>query len=353
MKKLKFSLLIAMIVGLSACQKDNITVSLNTAGALSVQLADSTGKTYPNVKIHLFNYSPVVAKSAIYHEELDVKVTDMNGTVSFGPLEPGIYNVVTDTIKKGNLNYLISKTIQVPTGESKNVVLNPFDYVGTVKLTLFIATNGHADTLVRTQMRIALVNGSDFSGLLNRGQVLSRAVSVKSFDADGNVEFDNLPAGIGYYAYIYINDNDTTGAWATNGSIWVTKDEPYSGEVDVNLGNLVIVQSNLTLTLQYYSSNSSSYKPVPFANVALVRYEDFYNILQYSSQSTVLQFAISHGRTNSSGTFIFTDIPANLTYIVYVYYSNSFKTWGPNNFLQNPGPNTVVQNVDGTYLGLN
>lgn len=353
MKTFKFIWLIAMIAIFSACKKDNITVTLKTAGELNVQLADSTGTKFENVKVHLYTsiYSSSSSGSLSYSGELDTKRTDANGNVNFGTLAEGMYYVVTDTIKKGNKKYLISKTLQIVSGDSKNLVLNPFEYVGNIKLGLQIYTNGSADTLDRTKIKVALVNALDYSSKLNRSQVINKALVVKSFDATGKVEFNNVPANIRYYPYVYVDNADTVGAWSSNNSIMTSKDNTYSGMVYVYLTDLIIPKANLSLTLQYYNSG---YNPVASANVALIKYSDYINYsLNYANVNTILSHAVKTGTTNASGTVIFTDIPASVDFYAYVYYSASLYTWVTYSmYAYTNSSNDYTRSVTGSDLGL-
>ena len=356
MKNLKFSLLIVMAV-FTACQKEknDLTVTLKTSGALNVQLVDNTGSKFDNVKVHLYTYysSPysTTSTSFIYGGELDTKVSDSNGNANFGTIAEGTYYVVTDTIQKAGQKYLISKALQVTSGDSKNMVLNPLEFIGKLKFSLEIYNNGMRDTLTRTKIKIALVNNLDYSNNLNRSQVIKKAIAVKSFDANGRVEFDNVPSNIYYYPYVFVDNTDTIGDWSRNGAIMVTKDNTYSGIAYVYFSGLIIPKSSLSLTLQYYNNG---YKAVPSANVVLVRYNDYYSYnLSYASVSTVLLYAVKKGITNSSGTVTFTDVPASVEYYTFVYYSTSKYLWDTNYiYPYSNSVNNYTRNVSGTALGL-
>ncbi len=344
MKNFKLYLIIAVVAFFATCQKDNITVTLKTAGNLSVQIADSTGKKYANVKVHLSTSS-----SSSYSNDLDVETTDNNGSVNFGTVESGTYYIVTDTIKNGNKKYLIAKPIQIISGDSKNYVFNPFEYVGTFKFKLYLSP----DTIKHTSIQIALVNYNDYSNRLNRSQVISKAVDVKPFNNAGTVEFDNVPANITYVAYVFINNTDSVGAWINTFS--VGKDNTYSGSINVNTSSLIVIRTNLSVTYTYYSSASSSYKPVASANVALINYNDYSSYgLSYANYSTILTYAVATAKTNSSGVVSFTKIPANNQYYAFIYYDNTHYTWSTNYmYPYSTGTNSYSYSLSsGTSLGL-
>jgi hypothetical protein len=347
MKKLNLFIFVGVIAIFSACQKqnDNITVTLKTAGSLNVQIIDSTGKAYPKVKVHLFlSYSS--------SSELDNKTTDNNGNVNFGTLESGSYYLATDTIKKGNKKYLISKAIQIISGDSKSVVLNPMEYVGTIKLQVYINTSG-IDSIKRTTLRVALVSYNDRITSDNRQKVLSKAADVKSCDASGKVEFDNIPANIEYYAYVYINNSDSVGGWSSS-EYMVSKDDTYSGNATVYATDLIVIRTIVNLTIEYYSYTTFNYKPVQAVNVILVYYDDYYNnSLQYASQNTIKSYKVVSGITNSSGVIAFTGVPANKEYFIYIYFNGSYYMWYSSYFEPYSGSsyNQTIE-VIGSNLGL-
>jgi len=356
MKNIKFSFFVAVIsvvAFLSSCQKDSITVSLKTSGTLSVQLADTAGNKFQKVKVHLYSYIVSDGMQITYAGEIDSKLSDSNGSVSFGILEAGNYYVVTDTIKNGKKKYLIAKAVQVISADTKNLIINPFDYVGTIKLHIYIETNGAIDTINRKNLKVALVNYNDYNSLDNRQKVINKAVDIKSSDANGNVEFDKIPSDIDYMAYVYINNTDTMGGWAS-GSFMVSKDDIYSGEADIYLTNLFIIKANVTLSIQYYSFSSGYDKPVTAANVVLIKYVDYNNYsLNYASQSTILSHKVVSGTTNTNGMVLFTNVPANIEYYAYVYYSISNYTWITSYMYPYPNyTNSYNFYITGSDLGL-
>jgi hypothetical protein len=345
MKKINLFIFVGMFAFFTACQKDNITVTLRTAGSLNVQIVDSTGKAFSKVKIHLYLNSSSSS-------ELDNKKTDNNGNVNFGTLESGSYFLVTDTIKKGNKKYLISKPIQVISGESKSVVLNPMEYIGTIKLQVGINTGG-IDTIKRTTLRVALVSYIDRISSDNRQKVLSKAVDIKSCDASGKVEFDNIPANIEYSAYVYIDNNDSVGGWSSS-YYEVSKDGTYSGSATVYATDLIVIRTTVKLTIEYYSYSFSAYKPVQSVNVILVDYNDYYNYsLQYASQSIIKSYEVVSGITNSIGVVTFTGVPANKEYFAYVYFDVTNDTWGSSYIYPTSGILfSQIIDVTGSNLGL-
>ncbi len=348
MKKFNLFIFIAVIILFSACQKDNITVTLRTAGSLNAQIIDSTGKAFPKVKIHLCTSY----YSSTSYNELDSKITDNNGNVGFGTIESGTYYLITDTIKNGYKKYLIIKEIQVISGDSKSVILNPMEYVGNINLQVSISTSG-VDTIKRTTLKVVLVNYNDYVRKDNRKKVISKAVAIESCDVSGNVEFTNVPANMEYIAYVYINNTDSVGAWSSNNYI-VSKGGTYSGYASVNLSDLIIIRTSVNLTIEYYSYLTYTYNPVQTANVILVNYYDYSNYsLGYASQNTIKTYSVVSGITNGSGVVTFTGVPANNEYYVYVYYNSTYCNWSTSDVYPNPSSaNNQTIYVAGSNLGL-
>ena len=350
MKNLKFLIIAAFVALVSACQKDTITVNLKTDGTLSVEISDSTGKKYSNVKVHLLTY---YSTGSSYSNELDTKTTNSNGVVNFGSIASGTYTIVTDTVKNGNKYYLPVKQTQILTASTKKVTINPFEYVGTLNVHVYINPTG-VDTLKRNTLRVALVKYSDYNTTLNRAKVISKAVDIQTCSKNGDVQFKNVPANINYATYVYVNNSDTIGAWYVNGA-YVYKDNVVNTSISINMSDIIVVKADLSLTVNYYSSSTFNYKPVANANVVLVYYNDYSNYNLYSADlSTIMAHKVTTGITNASGKLNLTSIPAK-DYKVYVYYSSntSLHTWYSSDiYLYAGSTNTYTAQVTGTELGL-
>jgi hypothetical protein len=340
---------IAGIVLVTSCQKDNINVTLTTSGKLHVTISDSTGKKYEGVLVHL--YVTVTSSS----NEIDTKRTDKNGSIDFGTLAPDKYFVVTDKIKNGNKKYKIERAIQVNSGELKEVILNPFEFVGTLKMNVSLYSSS-SSTIHLSNLKVALVDYDDYypPTVTNRQKVISSAVDIKNVDNNGMAKFENIPSFIRYMVYGYINNTDTMGGWSRNSYITVTKDEISSASVYFDVSDLEIQKAIASVTFEYYSYSTYSYEPVVSAQVALIKYSDYNdNHLNNATRSTILSYAVKNEVTNSSGVVNFTDIPANVIYYMYIYYSSS-----TNNYIwmssidPNVGPNSFGFTVSGSSLGL-
>jgi hypothetical protein len=344
--------LIGTIIFLSACQKDNINVTLITAGNLKVQIKDSTGETYPNVKVHIYSSYSYTSSGYSVGSELDAQKTDSKGNIDFGTISAANYLIVSDTIKIGGTCFITAKPVQIISGDSKFIPLNPNEYIGTLKTTFYVNSGSGTDTLTRTRIKVALVKTSDYSSKLNRTKVLKKAVSVKTFGADGKAAFTNVPANISYRTYVFINDNDTVGSWGSS-SYWIGKDQIVNGTADGNLNEMLIIRATVSVTMTYYSSSSGTNKSFASANVVLVTSSDYsYYSLYSASVSTVLSHMVTSAKTDASGkcTVI---VPASSSYYVFVYTDNTHSSWTTSYLsLSSSTSQTASLNVNGSYFGL-
>jgi len=350
MKNFSILAIVAIIAIFSSCQKDEITVNLKTSGNISVQLIDSAKTTYPKVKVHLYSSYYSTNGSLYYNGEIDVFTTDDKGNVDFGTVAAGTYFVVADTIKNGNKKYIASKMVQVVSGDSKNVMLNPFEHIGNIKLNLNLYTGSSVDTFKRSKMKVALIYANDYYPKMTRSKILSKALEVKSFNDDGSVAFNNVPANITYMTYVYYNNADTTaGSFCSTNYFSVTKDNTYSSSLSVNLQDIYIIRGNISLLIEYYGNNGTT--GVPKANVILVPYSDYYNNnLSNATINTIKTYAAATGVTDKNGNITFSKIPANKDYFVLVYYDESKKHWA-NSSVSTSNYTTTID-MYGSYLGL-
>ncbi|KKX47582.1 hypothetical protein [Sphingobacterium sp. IITKGP-BTPF85] len=117
--KLKLTFLMLLLAVLVSCKKTtNVDVSLSNSGKLSYRLTDEAGKGIPNVKLSLFD------RLENYYSDnnilIDERLTDANGLVDFGDLNPKSYLIFADSAKVNNVNYIVKEYIQVVTGITKH-----------------------------------------------------------------------------------------------------------------------------------------------------------------------------------------------------------------------------------------
>jgi hypothetical protein len=362
MKKLKFILLFALIAIFYSCQKDNdLNVTLKTAGVLKIQIKDSLGNTYPNVKVRIFSYVSQSMSGLQYEGEIDTRNTDINGSINFGLLNQGFYYVVCDTIRIGTKVFYPYKGIQIVTGETKNIVLNPTESVGKAKI--YISING-IDTITKTNLRIALIRSDDYKPNLNRQTVLKNAVAIQKVNSDGTANFDNIPSDISYIPFCYYANNDTTGAFPSDNFssyfyLRIYKNEKTTASFSFDATDLFVLKGNINLNIYYYGYKNGSYGnwSVTNANVILVEYSDYNRYLYYnSSLSDIKLYASGEGTTDVNGNVSFSNVKANISYTAFVYYSSNTnaRTWYNYYFNINYGNNPIKSiEVDEYSLSLN
>ena len=220
MKKLNF-LLLSIIVLTSSCKKDNIIVNVNQSGTLNVQIIDSIGKVYPNVKVHLVANNAYYSSNSYMISEIDALKTDSKGNANFGGLIQGTYVVYTDTIKTDKKSFISSKTFQITSGDPKNLVINPFDYIGKAKFKITMYNPNYSfirlDTLKVGIIRFSDYNQNPYAYPYNIypyiydqkwvQYVLDKAYEIKNCDLTGIVEFGKVPSNINYIVFVFYKDD--------------------------------------------------------------------------------------------------------------------------------------------------
>jgi hypothetical protein len=355
MRNLILLLTFLSIVFTTSCQKDQITVNLKQSGSISVQIADSTGKKYSKIKVSLYSTTIISSSSSSYSSSLliDRQSTDDNGHINFGELNAGTYTLASDTVKIGNKKYLMMKPFQVISGSSKNVVLNPMEYVGTIKLSLTIYSSSLYDIIpALSSIKVALINYRDYNSSLSRQKVIQRAVAIQNSDASGNVIFNNIPSNFNYYAYAYINNTDTIGSWY-NSTFYVDKDGTYSTNWQIYASSLSNIKGTGLLNFKYYS-NTTGNTNIKNANVLFVKSSDYSNYNLYNqSLSYINTYKVASGVTDNNGNVTIANLNLNYSYYVLIYYSDTYKTWAGSYYLNVPNPTSYSNySVTGSYLGL-
>jgi hypothetical protein len=355
MRNFKLFALFCLIVSISSCQKDQITVNLKQSGNLNVQIADSTGKNYSKIKVGVYSYALISNSSTNYLSgaEIDKKTTDNNGNINFGEFSEGNYILIADTIKIGTKKYYMVKPVQIISGSTKSIKLNPTEYVGTIKINISLNTNGATSNVpLLNTLKVALVNYSDYSSSLNRPKVINRAVDIQKCDLNGNAVFNNIPSYIPYNAYVYIDNTDTIGAWCSSYSeLIVDKDGTLTRNYQIDLGSIYIIRGTANINFNYYSYNSGQDRPVQNANVLFVKYIDYYNYnLSYSSLSTILNYKVASGITDNSGNVSISGLAIYSNYYILIYNDN-YKTWAGSYYISS-SDNYSNFNISGSSLGL-
>jgi len=192
--KAKSLYLLITILLLFSCSKDNdMTIILKTDGSLSVKLIDDKSKAIPNTRVSLY----VNSSSGSL---LDILTTNSNGSVNFGEVLSGTYFVVADTPKVDGIKYKPSKLIQVPSGVSKNLVVNVQDYTGTVSITIKKAAYLGGNPF--SNLDVILVPNELYNASYSVTTLIARAEFASKTDAQGVATFTN-PSSRDYRLIVY------------------------------------------------------------------------------------------------------------------------------------------------------
>jgi len=219
--KSKLTFLILLTAAITSCKKTtNVDVTLNTSGKLTYRLLDDSGKGLPNVKLSLYD------RQDLYYSNtnvlLDARVTDANGQVDFGDLNPRNYQVISDSAKVNNITYVVQEYVQVTTGSVKNKETKVTDHSGTVTITIKSYNNNQS--LKNIGVMIIPTNRYNYNN--------NTAANLKIADFTGvtndlGVASFKIPAVKQYSVYLYNTVTNASYGTYYNG-ITVQKDGVFN-----------------------------------------------------------------------------------------------------------------------------
>jgi len=128
MSKLLSILVITMLL-YSSCKQEDLALTQNESGELSVQLNDASGQAIAGTPLSLFT---------IDHEEFPIEEieSDANGLVNFGKVNPGYYTIEGQNINEGDHAYSPVQRVQIVAAEKQNVSLVPSEYSASIVLSV-------------------------------------------------------------------------------------------------------------------------------------------------------------------------------------------------------------------------
>jgi hypothetical protein len=163
------------------------------------------------------------------------------------------------------------------------------------------------------------------SSIIYNGQIStsSTVFDIKKTDGNGEINFGLLNTG----TYSISAEDVTVGNVKYN---VVKTVQVISGEnTIINLDPTEFV-GKITLNVYKRATNYAySTTLVANVNVALLNYKDYSDTL---SHSQILSKAVVTGQTNLNGNVVFDKIPANTSYVAYVYYDENKNAWSNNNY---------------------
>lgn len=199
MKKNLQVMVLAALIGASgmmtSCGKDDLeSVVVKRSGSLIVTIRD--GETpVADTKVRFYNENS--------ENEIDVFITDANGTVNFGELNEGVYSVSFEV--KSPKYALIKQEIQVISGQAANKTIQVTDYVGNMVVSL---TDYNTDEVVTEDVGLGLAFVPDNDALERTRtdeEIFALANEVKYFGTAGEISVD-LPIG-SYDTYVVRGDS--------------------------------------------------------------------------------------------------------------------------------------------------
>lgn len=213
--KSKLTFLIMLLAVFASCKKTtNVEVKLSTSGKLTYKLTDDAGKGLPNVKVSLLDRQDNYSNTTIL---LDARLTDPNGQVDFGDLNPKNYLLVTDSPKVNNVTYFIQEYVQVITGAVKYKETKVTDHSGIFTMTVRSYNNNQP----LKNIGVIMIPSSKFN------YSSSTTVNLKVADYSGVTNDVGLitfkiPSNKSYAVYLY--NTVTNASYNYNNSVSVQKD---------------------------------------------------------------------------------------------------------------------------------
>jgi len=208
----KLMLFILLSAVLSSCKKTtNVDVTVSTSGKLTYKLLDDSGKGMPRVKVSLFDNNPSYYSNASIL--LDTRVTDENGLVDFGDLNPSNYRVYPDSPVVNNVKYNFFEHVQVITGATKHKEAKVTDYSGTFKIKLQ-NTNSQA----QKGIGVLLVPAQKFIYSSTVTNLIALA-DYKGLSDDAGMVTLKVPSDKAYTTLIYNTTTNTPYGWSNHNTV--------------------------------------------------------------------------------------------------------------------------------------
>lgn len=221
--KSKLTFLILLLAVFASCKKTtNVDVKLSTSGKLTYKLTDDAGKGLPNVKVSLFDRQDNYSNTTIL---LDTRLTDPNGQVDFGDLNPNNYLLVADSAKVNNVAYMVQEYVQVITGAVKQKETKVTDYSGTFTMTV----KSYNSNQPLKNIGVIMVPSNKF----NYSSTTAAHLKVADFSGatnDAGLIIFRIPSNKQYTVYLY---NTVTNASYNYNTVSVQKDATVNYSMNI------------------------------------------------------------------------------------------------------------------------
>lgn len=220
--KFKLTLLLLLFAVVTSCKKTtNIDVELSTSGRLTYKLTDDNGKGLPNVKVSLFDHQRNYSNATML---LDTRLSDSEGLIDFGDLNPNNYMLVVDSAKVNNVAYNVQEYVQVITGAVKQKETKVTDFSGTYKMTV----RSYNTNQPLKNIGVVLIPSNKFDYSSSTSSLLKVSDFSGVTNELGSISF-RIPSNKQYSVYLY--NMVTNASYNQNGATYVDKD----GTVDYTM----------------------------------------------------------------------------------------------------------------------
>lgn len=223
--KSKLTLFILLVAVFISCKKTtNVDVKLSTSGKLTYKLTDDAGKGLANVKVSLFDRTDTYY--ANYNILLETRLTDPNGLVDFGNLNPSNYLLVADSAKVNNVAYMVQEYVQVIAGADKAKETKVTDFSGTFTL----AVRSYNNNQPLKNIGVIMIPSNKFNYAATTAANLKVADFSGATNDAGLITF-RIPSNKQYAIYLY--NTVTNASYNYNSSVSVQKDATVNYSMNI------------------------------------------------------------------------------------------------------------------------
>lgn len=175
---------LGLFITISSCKDDNDELIIKRNGNITVTILDGE-QPVSNKKVKVSNASS--------GKLFDIITTNTNGEISLNNVLEGNYAFSIEVTEPNYANF--SKQFQVISGESRTVVFQTRDLSSS--LTLFLVDNFNKNIIKENvNVGIAIIpNGINFDQAFSNAEKIALASSIKYFEQEGTVSFENIPYG--------------------------------------------------------------------------------------------------------------------------------------------------------------
>lgn len=181
-----------LLLFLTSCQQNQYDVTIKSVGTLSV-----TAENVSNGKVQIFNYHGDWYGESLLSEEM------INGKFQSESIREGVYNLAV-TAERNGYEYTDIKLVQVLSGKNSDVVLNPFNNTGNVKVEVIDSST----RLPIAGVNIGIMKQRDYWNTQPWETKADKVISMKQTDINGKIDFLEVPSHKNEHGKHVSFDND-------------------------------------------------------------------------------------------------------------------------------------------------